>query len=86
MVEVQKRKVLIKRKPSSEDGAERMIEIETNLMDYGESKVEGTNIVISVALATFELKGEDKHHVLRLGDDKAFGKFLIMLWLLMTDD
>jgi hypothetical protein len=85
MVEVQKRKVLIKRKPSSEDGAERIIEIETNMMDYGASKVEGTDIVISVAVATFELKGEDKHHVIRLGDDIAFGTFLILLRLYVNN-
>ena len=75
MVETTTQKVLIKRRPNSEDGNVRVIEIETRLKDYGESLIEDTNVYVSAAVAAFELKNEDRFQVIRLGDDKTFGKY-----------
>lgn len=47
-------------------------ELETNVLDYGDSQIEGTDVIVSVAVATFVLKKEDRHQVLRLGDDTKF--------------
>lgn len=74
MVKVDTRKVILKRKPNSNDGEARLIEIETSLIDYGTTSIEGTDVEISVAVAIFELKKEDRHVVLDIGSDKQFSK------------
>ena len=73
MVHVEKQKVTLRRASSRSD-REREKEVETHLYDHGEARIAGTNIVVSVAVATFTLKGEDRYQVLRLSDDEEFRK------------
>lgn len=54
-------------------------EFEIKVLDYGDSQVEGTNVVVAVCVATFTLKKEDRHQVLRVGDDAKFRNCQIKL-------
>ena len=74
MVHIEKQKVILRRGSSRNSDKEREKEVETHLVDYGESRIAGTNIVVSVAVATFTLKGEDRYQVIRLSDDEEFRK------------
>ena len=77
MVTIEKSKVIL-RSRSSGRSSDKEREVETQLRDYGDSRIAGTNIVVSVAVATYTLKSEDRFQVLRLSDDEAFRKFFEM--------
>lgn len=72
MVHVETNTVKLRSSSKRNSDKERTQEVETKLCDYGDSRVAGTNIVVSVAVATFTLKSEDRHQVLRLSDDEDF--------------
>jgi len=75
MVSVVKKKVVLRTKSRGNKEKVREKELDTNLLDYGTGDLEGSNICISAAVATFVLKEEDRHVLLRLGDDADFRKF-----------
>jgi hypothetical protein len=68
VVSVETNNIVLKSKSKSD--RERVREVETQLIDYGETLVD--NAVISVAVAVFKLKGEDRHQVMSLTEDEAF--------------
>lgn len=70
MINSEKKRVVLR----SKSGSRSKREVETIVSEYEESRIAGTNIVVSAAVATFNLKGEDRHQVLRLDDDEAFRK------------
>ena len=72
MVKSEKKAVVARTASKSSRKKSREKEYETNILDYGESQIEGTDVVVSVAVATFVLKNEDRHQVLRVGDDSKF--------------
>ena len=75
MVSLVKKKVVLRTKSKGNKEKVREKELDAHVFDYGESRLlEGAGIVVSVAVATFVLKEEDRHQVIRLTDDAAFGK------------
>jgi hypothetical protein len=70
VVSVETKTIVLKSKSKSKSDRERVREVETQLIDYGETLVD--NAVISVAVAVFKLKGEDRHQVMSLTEDEDF--------------
>ena len=68
VVSVEKKTIVLRSKLKSDK--EKYREVKTQLIDYGETHVD--NVVISVAVAVFELKGEDRHQVMSLTEDETF--------------
>ena len=77
MVKTETKSMIARTASKSSRKKTREKEYETNVLDYGESQIEGTDVVVSVAVATFVLKDEDKHQVLRVGDDSKFRTLLL---------
>lgn len=72
MVKSERKSIVARTGSKSNRKKTREKEYETNILDYGESQLEGTDVFVSVAVATFVLKDEDRHQVLRVGDDSKF--------------
>ena len=77
MVDFEKKKVVLKSRSKTDRDRDKVREIDTIVADYGDSRIAGTNVVVSVAVATFNLKCEDRHQVLRLSDDEEFATSLL---------
>ena len=81
VVSVEKKHIALRSKVKGENRS-LVRDVEAQLIDYGDSQID--NVVISAAVAIFDLKGEDRCQVTSLTEDDAFRKLSMSVLPMMS--